>query len=218
MALIDYHRITVDKDSDGKDQSYLDKVFNTDITGYYTSDSGSRKATKSVSIYFRLDKPMYISSFDFDSSVASSDGSGYQMYLYAYSNENYNSGYVNLGGCSVTDWSVGRGPVTYNIDKTKIKKYQYFALSVSQGCDDSYYKNTAYVKVKHVRLYAEDSMPKYILKDSNENYYCKVKDDMIAYNKDNIVEDNLMDDINTITKDNLGLMNGNYRVLRILVP
>ena len=194
MALIDYHRITVDKDSDGKDQSYLDKVFNTDITGYYTSDSGSRKATKSVSIYFRLDKPMYISSFDFDSSVASSDGSGYQMQLY------------------------GRGPVTYNIDKTKIKKYQYFALSVSQGCDDSYYKNTAYVKVKHVRLYAEDSMPKYILKDSNENYYCKVKDDMIAYNKDNIVEDNLMDDINTITKDNLGLMNGNYRVLRILVP
>lgn len=208
---IDPSRITVVKDSDGRSQSTLNQLFSKNDNDYYSSKSGDLNKTKTVSIYFKLDKPTYVSQID----IASPKGSHTPTRFYLYATDENFSNSVSLG--YFTRSSSKEGAYTQHfIDKDKIKKYQYFRLylyEATHGTKDWYMQY--YVKAK---LYGESSMPKYIMKNVNGDYFYAQDNTIVTIAREDITEDILMDDVNNVTKENLELVKDKFKVLRILVP
>lgn len=218
---IDPSRVTVIKDSDGTAQSKLDLIFNSgqDIySKYYYSSNAETQRSKQISIYFKTDKPVYLSSFDYD--MRTSINTGISVYLYGYGTDDTfsNSNYTGIGSYSITSRVGSENDYTYkyNIRKDYIQRHQYFKLTITQDAFKNY-GSYVHVSIFKISLYGEPFIPKYILKDSTNGYYY-TKDNNVFMQKEDITEDKLMDDINEMTKENLELINGPYRALRILVP
>lgn len=204
--LIDSSNISIVTGSGGY---YLENIFTGQDPIYFSGNSNGR----TVHIYFSTKNPVKLSKICIESYKI--DNNRCPIYAFSLSvseDETYTKTKVLYEG---TREDVGQGIFTEHeiaYDNNKIEIYKYYDLYLCAA----YTSKADYgYSISQIKLY-EDNIPKYILKDINNNYYSKINDTGItSLGKEELTEDKLTSDLTNITKENLARITSSYKVIMV---
>ena len=211
MPVIDPSRFIFDKTKNGTLTNSKIGDFSKLMSKDYLSEEFTKSDTSYVmDIYFTTDTPIYATGIELLSLSEGDINRGVKYILFQGFGENFKN--VLFGSAVYCDTTTGLG--TYMVPTDKIQKTKYFRIRIAEPMTGT---QPFRYKIDWLKIYGENAIPKYLLKDSTNGYYY-TKDNTVFMQKEDITEDKLMGDINEMTKDNLELINGAYKVLRIMVP